>query len=80
MTFALSEIFVTAYNVGVLLNQTQKAPAYYYDTLSQGAFGNFRDLLYHVGMHPCMGSRGRLAGLIPPPPVKSPRLRSRLSS
>jgi uncharacterized protein (DUF1800 family) len=27
----------------------------YYDMLLKGAFGNFRDLLFNVGTHPCMG-------------------------
>jgi uncharacterized protein (DUF1800 family) len=48
MTWALSQIFV----VGELDNVRN---ASYYDTLAQHAFGNYRDLLEAVTLHPAMG-------------------------
>jgi len=52
--FALSEIFVISDHLDELDNEPI-GMVNYYDLLLKGAFGNFRDLLYHVGMHPCMG-------------------------
>jgi uncharacterized protein (DUF1800 family) len=54
MTFALSQIFVIS---GVDGNVASHAYgiASYYDTLGQYAFGNFRDLLQAVALHPMMG-------------------------
>jgi uncharacterized protein (DUF1800 family) len=53
VAFALSEIMVVS-QLGAL----QQAPyslASYYDMLAQNAFGNFRDLLEDVTLHPAMG-------------------------
>lgn len=54
MAFALSEIFVISDNVDELNNQP-RGMANFYDMLVRGSFGNFRDLLYNVSTHPCMG-------------------------
>ena len=53
--FALSEIFVISDQFAPL-GSRPVAMANYYDTLLGGAFGSYRDLLYSVGMHPCMGA------------------------
>jgi len=54
MAFALSQIFVVSANE---FNQhsAYKHLADYYDTLSRGAFGSYRDLLEQVTLHPIMG-------------------------
>ncbi|MFK7934959.1 MAG: DUF1800 family protein [Saprospiraceae bacterium] len=54
VALALSEIFVVS-EIGVI-DDYPLAIADYYDMLSQHAFGNFRDLLYDVTMHPAMGA------------------------
>lgn len=54
MAFALSEILVISDQVDGLVNEDQ-GMASYYDMLIKGSFGNYRDLLYNVAMHPCMG-------------------------
>ena len=54
VTFALSEIFV----ISVADSSLAPRPigvASYYDMLGQYAFGNFRDLLQGVALHPMMG-------------------------
>ena len=53
VAFALSEIFVVSEN-GTLQNHAD-ALSSYYDTLLNGAFGNFRTLLEDVTLHPAMG-------------------------
>ena len=53
--FALSEIFVISDQFAPLAARPV-AMANYYDMLLKGAFGNYRDLLYSVGTHPCMGT------------------------
>ncbi len=54
VTFALSQIFVVS-----LLDSTvgnyPRGVASYYDMLGANAFGNFRDLLQAVSLHPMMG-------------------------
>ncbi|MCE9519820.1 MAG: DUF1800 domain-containing protein, partial [Verrucomicrobia bacterium] len=52
--FALSEIMVVSDTPDELHNQPA-GMANYYDVLLKGAFGNFRDLLYNISVHPCMG-------------------------
>jgi uncharacterized protein (DUF1800 family) len=52
--FALSQIFVVSFNDPVLF-QRPRSVASYYDMLGQHAFGNFRDLLEEVTLHPAMG-------------------------
>ncbi len=54
VAFALSEIFVVSDNVDVLF-RSPHAMSNYYDTLLEHAFGNFRDLLLAVTLHPTMG-------------------------
>src|SRR5262245_53644526 len=53
VAFALSEMMVVSQN-GALL-RAPFATASYYDTLSAGALGNFRDLMQNVTLHPAMG-------------------------
>jgi uncharacterized protein (DUF1800 family) len=54
VAFALNEIFVVS-NIPIPLQQSQFAMADYYDTLTRGAFGNFRELLEDVSLHSVMG-------------------------
>ena len=53
VAFALSQIMVVS-EVGAL-RQMPYALADYYDVLTENAFGNFRDLLEEVTLHPAMG-------------------------
>ena len=53
VAFALSEIMVVS-QVGAL-NQAPYSVASYYDLLATHAFGNFRDLMKAVTLHPAMG-------------------------
>ena len=52
--FALSQIFVISFNNDTLRAQP-RGVASYYDMLGANAFGNFRDLLESVALHPMMG-------------------------
>ncbi|MEL7535870.1 MAG: DUF1800 domain-containing protein [Pseudomonadota bacterium] len=54
VAFALSQIFVVSDNVDSLTINPY-ALSDYYDTLQENAFGNFRDLLRDVSLHPAMG-------------------------
>ena len=54
MAFALAEILVVSDTVDGLGNQDQGMTSYY-DMLLNNAFGNYRDILFNVAMHPCMG-------------------------
>lgn len=54
VAFALSEIFVVSDNVDALIINPF-AMSNYYDMLLTHAFGNFRDLLRAVTLHPSMG-------------------------
>lgn len=54
IAFALSEIFVVSDNVDALI-VNPNAMSDYYDTLLVHSFGNFRDLLRSVTLHPSMG-------------------------
>ncbi len=53
--FALSQIFVISFVDGNLANQTRGVTSYY-DMLAEKSFGNFRDLLESVSLHPMMGT------------------------
>ncbi|MDH3266443.1 MAG: DUF1800 domain-containing protein, partial [Gammaproteobacteria bacterium] len=53
VAFALSEIMVVS-QLGALNNQPY-ALASYYDMLVENAFGNYRDLIEDVTLHPAMG-------------------------
>lgn len=52
--FALSQIFVVSFTDATLRSQP-RGVASYYDMLGENAFGNFRDLLEAVALHPMMG-------------------------
>ena len=54
VAFALSEIFVISKVNGAVSGQVRSA-AHYYDRLATHAFGNFRNLLEDVTLHPAMG-------------------------
>jgi uncharacterized protein (DUF1800 family) len=54
VAWALSQIFVVS-DAGVL-DKYPFATADFYDTLAKGAFGNYRDLLEAVTLHPAMGN------------------------
>ncbi len=54
VAYSLLQIFVVSQNVDAL-SLNSKGVTNYYDRLLDGAFGNFRQLLYDVTMHPCMG-------------------------
>ena len=53
IAFALSEIFVVSAKSDLI--NFSEGLVDYYQTLYDNAFGNFRDLLYDVTMHPTMG-------------------------
>ncbi len=53
VAFALSEIMVVS-ELGALNNQPYSL-ASYYDMLAENAFGNYRDLIEDVTLHPAMG-------------------------
>ncbi len=55
VAFALSEIFVISNDNSALRNRAY-ALSNYYDKLSENTFGNFRDLLEMVALHPAMGA------------------------
>ena len=55
VAFALSEIYVISDNVDALANNPV-GMANYYDMLLENSFGNFRDLLRDVSLHPVMGA------------------------
>lgn len=54
VALALSQILVVSMD-NSQFNQKGFAISSYYDVLYQGAFGNFRDMLQNVTMHPTMG-------------------------
>ena len=54
VTFALSQIFVVSLNDSTVAN-TPRGVASYYDTLGRNAFGNYRQLIEDVSLHPMMG-------------------------
>jgi uncharacterized protein (DUF1800 family) len=53
VAFALSQLMVVSQNGA--LEQAPYALADYYDLLARNAFGNYRDLLEEVTLHPAMG-------------------------
>lgn len=55
VAFALSEILVISDSDGLGLSGFQLAVTSYYDVLVKHAFGNYRDLLEEVTLHPAMG-------------------------
>jgi uncharacterized protein (DUF1800 family) len=54
VAFALSQIFVVSF-ADSNVSQYPRGMASYYDTLAAHAFGNYRDLLQAVTLHPMMG-------------------------
>lgn len=54
VNFALSQILVISFQDGNVSNYP-RGVAGYYDTLATHSFGNFRDLLEAVSLHPMMG-------------------------
>ena len=52
--YALSQIFVISDRMERLAGERQ-GMVHFYDTLLQHSFGNYRDLLREVSLHPCMG-------------------------
>ena len=71
VTFALSEIMVVS-QLGALGN-LPFALADYYDVLAKNAFGNYRDLLEEVTLHPAMGVYLSMLGNEKPDPVNNIR-------
>jgi uncharacterized protein (DUF1800 family) len=71
VAFALSEIMVVS-QLGVLGNQPY-ALASYYDMLAQNAFGNYRDLIEDVTLHPAMGAYLSMLGNEKPDPLRNIR-------
>ena len=67
VAFALSEIMVVS-QLGVLGDLTYSL-ADYYDVLARNAFGNFRDLIERVTLHPAMGMYLSMLGNEKPNPV-----------
>lgn len=54
VTYALSQIFVTSFLDSNVANYPRGVAAYY-DMLASNAFGNYRNLLEAVSLHPMMG-------------------------
>ena len=67
VAFALSEILVIS-QLGVLVNQSF-GMADYYDLLAVNAFGNYRELLEQVTLHPAMGVYLSMLGNEKPDPA-----------
>jgi len=71
IAFSLSEIMVVS-EIGALRDATYSL-ASYYDMLSRNAFGNFRDLIEDVTLHPAMGVYLSMLGNEKPNPKKNIR-------
>ena len=71
VAFALSEIMVVS-QLGALGN-LPFAVADYYDVLAENAFGNYRELLEEVTLHPAMGVYLSMLGNEKPDPVNNIR-------
>ena len=71
VAFALSEIMVVS-QLGALQNRPF-AVADYYDMLARNAFGNYRDLIEEVTLHPAMGVYLSMLGNEKPDPVRNIR-------
>ena len=54
VAFALSQIFVVS-DIDYALSNAQYGMTHYYDMLASNAFGNYRQLLEKVTLHPVMG-------------------------
>jgi len=53
--YALAEMFVISSNNSTAIQNMPRGEASFYDTLGSDAFGNFRQLLQDVTLHPMMG-------------------------
>ncbi|MGB5257575.1 MAG: DUF1800 domain-containing protein [Woeseiaceae bacterium] len=71
IAFALSEIMVVS-QLGAL-EQRPFAVADYYDVLARNAFGNYRDLIEEVTLHPAMGVYLSMLGNQKPDPTRNIR-------
>ena len=71
VAFALSEIMVVSQHSELLFMPF--ATADYYDMLSRGAFGDFRQLLEDVTLHPAMGTFLNMLGNRKPDPLRNIR-------
>jgi len=71
VAFALSEIMVVS-QLGAL-NNTPYGLADYYDMLAENAFGNYRDLIEDVTLHPAMGVYLSMLGNERPNPASNIR-------
>jgi uncharacterized protein (DUF1800 family) len=71
VAFALSEIFVVSQK-GALIDFTYSL-ADFYDVLARNAFGNYRDLLEAVTLHPAMGVYLSMLGNEKPDPANNIR-------
>ena len=69
VVFALSQIMVVS-EVGAL-RQAPYGLADYYDVLARNAFGNFRDLMEEVTLHPSMGVYLSMLGNQKPDPERN---------
>ena len=67
VAFALSEILVVSH-LGAL-NDAPYSVAYYYDMLVNNAFGNYRQLMQEVTLHPAMGVYLSMLGNEKPDPA-----------
>jgi uncharacterized protein (DUF1800 family) len=68
VAFALSQIFVISDRMEDLA-VSPEGMVHFYDMLLEHAFGNYRDLLFHVSIHPCMGMYLSHLGNRKPDPV-----------
>ena len=71
VAFALSEIFVVS-QIGVLNGRVYSTTSYY-DLLVENAFGNYRDLIEKVTLHPAMGVYLSMLSNEKPDPVNNIR-------
>ena len=73
VAFALSEVMVVSDAASDRLGNTPLGITDYYDTLARGAFGNYRDLLEDVTLHPAMGLFLSMLGNEKPDPARNIR-------
>ena len=73
VAFALSEIMVVSDANSDKISNAALGVTDYYDTLARGAFGNYRDLLEQVTLHPIMGMFLSMLGNEKPDPANNIR-------
>jgi len=71
VAFALSQIFVVSASAG--LGDEQPGLASYYDVLLRPSFGNYRDLIEEITLHPIMGEYLSMKGNRKPDPDENIR-------